>query len=112
MQIMDLSVISVTSPDAYVCVVFTYLLFSSLTSCIFIDHLACATAKSNLLLLTIVSVPIEEINSSLPLQSLLLAKQTRSPAVARDGRPYWPSRKTVIPSGIGLAAVLGVGQLS
>jgi len=37
---------------------------------------------------------------------------TRSPAVARDGRPYWPSRKTVIPSGIDLAAVLGVGQLS
>jgi len=38
--------------------------------------------------------------------------RTRSPAVARDGRPYWPSRKTVIPSGIGLAAVLGVGQLT
>ena len=37
---------------------------------------------------------------------------TRSPAVARDGRPYWPSRETVIPSGIGLAAVLRVGQLS
>jgi len=37
---------------------------------------------------------------------------TRSPAVARDGRPYWPSRKTVIPPGIGLAAVLGIGQLS
>jgi len=35
---------------------------------------------------------------------------TRSPAVARDGRPYWPSRKTVILSGIGLAAVLGVGH--
>jgi len=28
---------------------------------------------------------------------------TRSPAVARDGRPYLTSRKTVIPSGIGLA---------
>jgi len=39
-------------------------------------------------------------------------QNTRSPAFARDGRPYWPSRKTVIPSGIGLAAVLGVGQLS
>jgi len=38
--------------------------------------------------------------------------KTRSPAVARDGRPYWPSRKTVIPSGFGLAAVLGVGKLS
>jgi len=37
---------------------------------------------------------------------------TRSPAVARDGRPYWPRRKTVIPLGIGLAAILGVGQLS
>ena len=36
---------------------------------------------------------------------------TRSPAVARDGRPYWPSRKNVIPSGIRLAAVLAVGQL-
>jgi len=41
-----------------------------------------------------------------------LQKITRSPAVAREGRPYWPSRKTVIPPGIGLAAVLGVGQLS
>ena len=29
--------------------------------------------------------------------------RTRSPAVARDGRTHWPSRKTVIPSGIGLA---------
>ena len=38
--------------------------------------------------------------------------KTENPAVARDGRPYWPSRKTVIPSWIGLAAVLGVEQLS
>jgi len=37
---------------------------------------------------------------------------TTSPAVARDGQPYWPSPKTVIPLGIGLAAVLGVGHLS
>ena len=43
---------------------------------------------------------------------LLSHYATRSPAVARDGQPYWPSRKTVIPSGIGLAAVLGVGHLS
>ena len=37
---------------------------------------------------------------------------TRSPALARDGRLCWLSRKTVLPLGIGLAAVLGVGQLS
>jgi len=43
--------------------------------------------------------------------NILFGKVTRSPAVARDGLPYWPSRKTVIPSGIRLAAVLGVGQL-
>jgi len=41
-----------------------------------------------------------------------MEEETRSPAVARDGWPYWPSRKTVIPSGIGLAATLAVGQLS
>ena len=39
---------------------------------------------------------------------LLCEGLTRSPAVARDGQLYWPSRKTVIPSGIGLVAVLGV----
>ena len=44
--------------------------------------------------------------------SAVLSLSTRSPAVARGVRPYWPSRKTVIPSGIGLAAVLGVGHLS
>jgi len=42
-------------------------------SCIFIDHQACA--KDNLLLLTTANAPIGKINSSLPLQRLLLAKQ-------------------------------------
>ena len=54
-------------------VIFTYLLLSSLTSCIFTDHQACA--KNNLLLLTTANAIIGKVNHSLPLQSLLLAMQ-------------------------------------